>query len=98
MFREDHVRSIEIWTGFDEPRHVLVRALVRASFRVRVQYRVVCIFYSNPVSRVRAHCNCPAGALGSCKHVSAVLFRFWDLKQLGEEVVPPSKSVTDVPS
>ena len=98
MFREDHVRSIEIWTGSDELGHVLVRALVRASFRVRVQYRVVCIFYSNPVSRVRAHCNCPAGALGSCKHVSAVLFRFWDLQQLGEEVVPPSKSVTDVPS
>ena len=53
MFREDHVRSIEIWTGSDELGHVLVRALVRASFRVRVQYRVVCIFYSNPVSRVR---------------------------------------------
>ena len=106
MHREEHVRSLSLHgrsdrETADRESHAFVRALVRASFRVRVQYRVVCALFYSPAAdyvatRVRAYCSCPAGTLGSCKHVAATLFHVWDLQQLGVTVVPPSKTSTDV--
>ena len=102
MFRENHVRCLEVSSPATQVSSVFfIRAVVQASFRLRVAYKVVLVALptvENVCEIPAMRCTCPAGVSGACKHCLATLYRLWDLQQQGCLLVPPDKSTTDVPA
>ena len=74
FFQDDHVQNFKYHPMPEILHHVCVTATVLPSMRKDHIYSVTILIHESTARVVKAHCACPAGLSGCCKHVTATLY------------------------